>query len=500
MTKRAQTLGELRVSGYKVLPVKEEMRKNLLDKIKRKERLFPGIIGYDRTVVPALVNAMLSKHDFILLGLRGQAKTRTLRGLVAFLDEAIPAIQGCEINDNPFAPVCKACRKKVAEMGDRTPITWIPGEARFREKLATPDVTIADLIGDVDPIKAASLRLTYADEEVIHYGIIPRTNRGIFAINELPDLPPRIQVGLLNIMEERDLQIRGFPIRIPLDILIVYSANPEDYTNRGNIITPLRDRIDSQIMTHYPEGMEDSLAITEQEAWTRRDGNCELVVPRYIEELIEEIAFQARKSEFVDQKSGVSARLPISARENLLSNMERRAVLTGEKKVYPRICDLAALVPAVSGKIELVYEGEQEGPTQVAKRLIGQAVNKLFTDHFPAAHKEKRRKEAAATTLDTPYKEILGWFSEGNSILVSDEMPASEYLAALDKVGGLKEIAKKYFPAGNPEEQGLVMELILEGLHQNATLAKENLESRTSYRDMLETMLRGIGETIGGKD
>lgn len=500
MTKRAQTLGELRVSGYKVLPVKEEMRKNLLDKIKRKERLFPGIIGYDRTVVPALVNAMLSKHDFILLGLRGQAKTRILRGLVAFLDEAIPAIQGCEINDNPFAPVCKACRKKVTELGDSTPIAWIPGEARFREKLATPDVTIADLIGDVDPIKAASLRLTYADEEVIHYGIIPRTNRGIFAINELPDLPPRIQVGLLNIMEERDLQIRGFPIRIPLDILIVYSANPEDYTNRGNIITPLRDRIDSQIMTHYPEGMEDSLAITEQEAWTRRDGNCELVVPRYIEELIEEIAFQARKSEFVDQKSGVSARLPISARENLLSNMERRAVLTGEKKVYPRICDLAALVPAVSGKIELVYEGEQEGPTQVAKRLIGQAVNKLFTDHFPAAHKEKKRKEAAPMTLDTPYKEILGWFSEGNSTLVSDEMPASEYLAALDKVRGLKEIAKKYFPAGNPEEQGLVMELILEGLHQNATLAKENLESRTSYRDMLETMLRGIGETIGGKD
>jgi len=500
MSKQATTIGELKAGGYKVLSVKEEMRGNLLAKIKRSEKLFPGIIGYDRTVIPALVNALLSKHDFILLGLRGQAKTRILRGLVAFLDEAIPTIQGCEINDNPFAPVCKSCRKKVAEQGDRTTVAWITREERFREKLATPDVTIADLIGDVDPIKAAAQRLTYADEEVIHYGIIPRTNRGIFAINELPDLPPRIQVGLLNIMEERDLQIRGFPVRIPLDILIVYTANPEDYTNRGNIITPLRDRIDSQIMTHYPETMEDSLAITEQEAWTRRDGQCEMVVPRYIEELIEEIAFQARKSEFVDQKSGVSARLPISARENLVSNMERRAVLTGEKKVYPRICDFSALVPAVAGKIELVYEGEQEGPTQVAKRLIGQAVNKLFTDHFPLAHKEKRRKEAAATTLDTPYKEVLGWFSEGNSIVVSDEMPASEYLAALDRVRGLKEVAREYFSVKSPEEQGLVMELVLEGLHQNATLAKENLESRTSYRDMLETMLRGIGETIGGKD
>lgn len=506
-SKKPQNISELKKSGYIVSSVKEEMRKNLLLKLKKGEVLFPGIIGYDRTVIPALQNAILSKHDFILLGLRGQAKTRILRSLVNFLDDEIPAISGCEINDNPFSPICKSCKKKIKEKGEDVELVWISREERFQEKLATPDVTIADLIGDIDPIKAASERLSYSDEEVIHYGIIPRTNRGIFAINELPDLPPRIQVGLLNIMEERDIQIRGFPVRMPIDILIVYSANPEDYTNRGNIITPLRDRIDSQIMTHYPETMEDAISITSQEAWIKRDSGISLEIPTYFDELIEEIAFQARKSEFVDQKSGVSARLPISAKENLISNMERRAALTGDKKIFPRVCDIYATLPAISGKIELVYEGEQEGSVQVAKRLIGQAINKLFSEHFPKTYTKKKGSSSDITktgelskyenkSQDNSYKEILDWFSKGNSVLISDEMPQSKYIAELERVKGLKEIAKQYFPLSfGVEELGCIMELVLEGLHQNAMLAKENPDQKTtSYRDMLETMLRGIGE------
>src|SRR5438067_4180510 len=330
------TLGELRNSGYKIRSVKDEMRENLLAKIARREKTFTGIHGYERTVMPALHNAILSKHDVILLGLRGQAKTRILRSLTTLLDEAIPIIEGCEINDLPFHPACKRCRRLAAELGDDLPVAWLRPEERYREKLATPDVTVADLIGDIDPIKAANQRLTYADEEVIHYGIIPRTNRGIFAINELPDLAPRIQVALLNILEERDLQIRGFPVRIPMDVVLVFSANPEDYTSRGNIITPLKDRIDSQILTHYPQSVETAMQITRQEAWTDRDHPIEIEIPDYIHSLVEEIAFIARGSELVDQSSGVSARLTIAATELLQSNMERRAALTGDKRVFPR--------------------------------------------------------------------------------------------------------------------------------------------------------------------
>src|SRR5438105_1133500 len=388
------TLGELRASGYTVRSVKDEMRRNLLAKIARGETTFPGIHGYERTVIPAIHNAVLSKHDIILLGLRGQAKTRILRSLTSLLDEHAAVIAGCEINDSPYEPTCKRCRRLAIEKGDELPIAWLRRDERYREKLATPDVTVADLIGDIDPIKAANQRLTYADEEVIHYGIIPRTNRGIFAINELPDLAPRIQVALLNILEERDLQIRGFPVRIPMDVVLVFSANPEDYTSRGNIITPLKDRIDSQILTHYPQKVETARRITEQEAWLDRQARVTIEMPVYIRDLVENIAFVARDSELVDQSSGVSARLTISAMELLQSNLERRTAMTGDAHVFPRLSDLAMVLPAITGKVEMVYEGEQQGAEVVARKLIGTAVAKLFESKFPAVER------AGATTRE----------------------------------------------------------------------------------------------------
>src|SRR3989454_1734016 len=358
---RPRTLGALKAAGYRPRSVKDEIRENLIARLRSGEKLFPSIIGYEHTVEPQIVNAILSRHDFILLGLRGQAKTRLLRALSQFLDEWVPAIEGCPLNSDPLQPLTHHARALLETHGDETPIVWIAREQRYQEKLATPDVTIADLIGDIDPIKAATLRLDYSDERVIHYGITPRTNRGIFAINELPDLQPRIQVGLLNILEERDFQIRGFPVRMPLDVLVVFSANPEDYTNRGNIITPLRDRINSQIITHYPQSREHGMEITAQESWTERGAEVEVVIPVFMRELIEEVAIQARKSEYVDQNSGVSARLPIALIENLVSNAERRGLVTGERRVVARVCDLQHAVSAVSGKVELVLEGEQEG-------------------------------------------------------------------------------------------------------------------------------------------
>src|SRR3954452_2122496 len=360
------------------------MRENLVAKIASGESTFPDIHGYERPVIPAIHNAILSRHDIILLGLRGQAKTRMLRSLIMLLDERIPNIEGCEINDSPFAPTCKRCRRLEAEKGDDLPVAWMNRDERYREKLATPDDTVADLVRDIDPIKDANQRLTYADEEVIHYGIIPRTNRGIFAINEVPDLAPRIQVALLNILEERDLQIRGFPVRIPMDIVLVFSANPEDYTSRGNIITPLKDRIDSQILTHYPQSVETAMRITSQEAWVDRANRAQIEVPEYVRSLIEQIAFVARESELVDQSSGVSARLTIAAMELLQSNLERRAAMTGDAYVFPRLADLAMLLPAITGKVEMVYEGEQQGSEVVARKLIGMAVSKLFESKFPA--------------------------------------------------------------------------------------------------------------------
>src|SRR6056297_2913155 len=365
-----KTLGELRESGYQSQSVKDELRKNMIRKMEADEELFPGILGYEKTVLPQLQNAILARHDIILLGLRGQAKTRILRLLAGFLDETVPIIEGSEVNDDPLNPISKYGRELVAKHGDDTRIAWLNREQRYGEKLATPDTSVADLIGDLDPIKAASKKLTLADEEVIKFGLIPRTNRGIFVINELPDLQPRIQVALLNIMQERDIQIRGFNVRIPLDVSMAFSANPEDYTNRGNIITPLKDRIDSQIITHYPREMDVAIQITRQESWAERNGEVKVLIPDSYRTILENVAFEARESEYIDQKSGVSTRMTITAMEQVISAAERRAVSNGESETTARITDVFHIVPALTGKLELVYEGEQEGVLNVAKHLI----------------------------------------------------------------------------------------------------------------------------------
>jgi magnesium chelatase subunit I len=493
---RPATLGELRASGYASVPVKEEMRANLTAKLQHGQELFPGIIGYDQTVVPALVNAILAKHDIILLGLRGQAKTRIVRQLINFLDEYIPVVQGSEIHDDPMQPVSRFAVDLVREKGDATPIEWIHRSRRYGEKLATPDVTIADLIGDIDPIKAAALRLHYAHEGAIHFGIIPRTNRGIFAINELPDLQPRIQVGLFNILEEKDIQIRGFNVRIPLDVMLVFTANPEDYTNRGNIITPLKDRIDSQILTHYPRSLEDAIKITEQEAHITRNGRT-IRVPQFFREIIERIAFEARGSEFVDQKSGVSARLTITAMENLISNAERRSIVVNEPSVVPRVCDLPHVLPGLTGKIELVFEGEQEGAVKVGKALVGKAVRETFKQYFPDPLRKHTRKqnppEGKREEEHNPeYTRIIGWFEEGNKIEVADDAPLQAYTKELARVPGLRDLTLRHMPSlDQATDLPSAMEFVLDGLHQNSRIAKDEVEHRTSYKDLVGSIFAG---------
>ncbi|HMK38648.1 MAG TPA: magnesium chelatase [Bacteroidota bacterium] len=489
----------MRESGYRVLPLKDELRANLIRKMRAKETLFPGIIGYDQTVVPALVNAILAKHDIILLGLRGQAKSRIVRQLTSLLDEFIPVVRGSEINDNPFSPVSKFASDLVAEHGDATPIDWINRTRRYGEKLATPDVTIADLIGDIDPIKAAAQRLHYAHEGAIHFGIIPRCNRGIFAINELPDLQPRIQVGLFNILEEKDIQIRGFNIRIPMDIMLVFTANPEDYTNRGNIITPLKDRIDSQILTHYPRSLDDAIKITEQEAHVSRQGK-EIRVPRFFREIVEQIAIEARKSEFVDQKSGVSARLTIAAMENLVSNAERRAILIGEDVVVPRICDLPHVLPGLTGKIELVFEGEQEGSVKVSKALVGKAVRETFKHYFPDPLRKRSRPSGEGQggkqpAEDPEYGKIIQYFETGNAIEIADDMTIASYTKELDKIRGLRELTRKYMKNMDDHyELPSVMEFVLDGLHQSSKIAKDEMDHRTAYKDLVGSIFTGQGK------
>src|SRR4249920_1694794 len=378
-----KTLGELKKSGYQPRSIKEELRQNLILKLKRKENTFPGILGYEDSVVPDVERALLSKHNIIFLGLRGQAKTRMARQMTELLDEYIPSVSGSDIHDDPMKPVSKFALDEIAVHGDETPIHWIHRSERYGEKLATPDVSVADLIGDVDPIKAANLKLSFADEKVIHYGIIPRSNRSIFVINELPDLQARIQVALFNILEEGDVQIRGFKLRLPLDILFVFTANPEDYTNRGAIVTPLKDRIESQILTHYPKDLDTALAITEQEAEVDDEQKSKIRVSDLVKRLIEQVAFEARASEFVDKKSGVSARLTISAFENAVSSAERRAIINNEKNTQVWLSDLAGIIPSITGKIELVYEGEQEGPYQVAYNLLERAIRTQFVQYFP---------------------------------------------------------------------------------------------------------------------
>jgi magnesium chelatase subunit I len=481
-----RTLGQLRESGHDLRSVKDELRANLIEKLRTGEDVFDGIIGYDRSVIPQIQNAILARHDIILLGLRGQAKSRILRRLPLLLDEYVPIVEGSELNDNPFAPISKFARDLVGEHGDETPVAWIHRSERYAEKLATPDTTIADLIGDIDPIKAAHRRLTYADEEVIHFGIIPRTNRGIFAINELPDLQPRIQVGLLNIMEEQDIQIRGFNIRFPLDVLMVFSANPEDYTNRGNIITPLKDRIDSQIHTHYPRSIDIGIEITAQEAWQDRGDAIRVTVPHVFREIIEQTAFEARASEYVDQKSGVSARMTRAALEDLISAGERRALLNGETETVTRISDLFMIEPAVTGKIELVYEGEQEGAQNVARLLIGRAARTIFPRYFPDPSDKKKGR--------TSYQRILRWFSQGNTVDLNPELPLQLYVSTLDSVDGLADVVGEHVDGASVEERAVMMEFVLEGLHQNSLVGKEMVSERRVYSDIMGSMMSSIGQ------
>lgn len=489
---KIKSIKDLKDSGYKIRSVKEELRENLLYRLEKNEDVFPGIIGYDETILPELQNAILSQHDFILLGLRGQAKSRILRNLVNLLDEYIPIVKGSEINDNPYHPISKFSREIIEEKGDQTPIEWIPRAQRYSEKLATPDVSIADLFGDIDPIKAATKRLHYAHEGALHFGIIPRTNRGIFVINELPDLQPRIQVGLLNILEEKDLQIRGYPLRIPLDVLIAFSANPEDYTNRGNIITPLKDRIDSQIITHYPLTIEDGIRITNQEAWQNRDEFTGDQIPHYFREIIEYIAKEARESELIDQKSGVSARLPISCIELMISNAERRANKYGDKNYILRIADLQAVVPAITGKIELVYEGEQEGVTNVAKILIGKAVKKVFDKYFPLPDAKKKKK---AALQNAELEKVLHWFANNNLASVDTMGNNKSYIDSLSGLSEVETFVKKYFPADELKDDlvlAVAKEFVLEALYQSSFLSKFESNEQVTYKDLVETIFNSL--------
>jgi magnesium chelatase subunit I len=491
---KIKTIKTLKTSGYQLRSVRDELRENILLKIKNNETIFPGIVGFDETIIPELQNAILSKHDFILLGLRGQAKSRILRSLVDLLDEFIPIIEGSEINDHPLQPISRQSREMVEKYGDDTPVEWIPRSQRYNEKLATPDVSIADLFGDIDPIKAATNRLHFAHEGAIHFGIIPRTNRGIFIINELPDLQPRIQVGLLNILEEKDLQIRGYPLRIPLDMLIAFSANPEDYTNRGNIITPLKDRIDSQIITHYPLTIEDGIKITNQEAWQDRDQFDRSKIPHYFREIIEYIAKEARENDLIDQKSGVSARLPISCLELMISNAERRANSYNSQDYTLRISDLQAAIPAITGKIELVYEGEQEGVINVAKILIGKALKKVFEKYFPVP--DTKTKENISSQ-NTELEKILTWFANNNMIRVDSMGESKDYIASMSPLDALEIYVKKNFPASeiqNKIDLAVVKEFVLEALFQSSFLSKFEANDQVTYKDLVGTIFNSLPE------
>jgi magnesium chelatase subunit I len=472
------TLGELKKKGYISKAIKGELRDNLIEKIKKKERIFEGVLGYDDSVIPDIERAILSRHNMNLLGLRGQAKTRIARQMTSLLDEWIPVIEGSELNDDPFAPVSRYGKDRIAALGDKTPIAWMHRSDRFSEKLATPDVSVADLIGDVDPIKAVNLKLDYADERVIHFGLIPRSNRCIFVINELPDLQARIQVALFNILQEGDIQIRGFKLRIPLDIEFVFTANPEDYTNRGSIVTPLKDRIGSQILTHYPRNPELSRQITAQEARLAEAQSAKIEVSPLLSMLIEQVALEARQSEFVDAKSGVSARLTISAFENLISTAERRMLLNNEKNTGVRIGDLAGIIPAVNGKIELVYEGEQEGGAIVAQNLVSKAIRNYFLEFFPDPNKLKKKKE------ENPYKPILDWFANNNvlDLLLQDD--AKTYTKSLDAVSGLAETLARLKPGLEKAEKYVWMEFLLHGLAEHSQLSKSALEKGIQFKDL----------------
>ena len=476
------TLGELRASGYRPRSIKEELRENLIEKLQKKDKVFEGIVGFDDTVLPDIERAVLSRHNILLLGLRGQAKTRIARMLVHLLDEYMPIIKGSDLHDDPLDPMSRYGKDQVAEHGDDTPVEWVHRNERYVEKLATPDVSVADLIGDVDPIKAASLKLPYSDERVIHFGLVPRSHRSIFVINELPDLQPRIQVSLFNILQEGDIQIRGFKLRLPLDIQFVFTANPEDYTNRGSIITPLKDRIESQILTHYPKTIDIARQITTQEAQLTDAQRQKVMVPDLLQILLEQVSFEARDSEFIDEKSGVSARLAISGLENLVSTAERRMLVNQENKAVARITDFWGVVPAITGKVELVYEGEQEGPYGVAINLVGSSIRKTFLDHFPNPDKLKKGEEK------DPYGTIRAWFSGGNEVELLNDSSEADYRKALDEVAGLRKLIESQLKLKG-DDAYLYMELALHGLAEFNVVNKEVVESTFSFRDILANML-----------
>jgi magnesium chelatase subunit I len=476
------TIAQLKASGYTPKTVKQEMRENLITFLQGGSNPFEGIQGYDETVLPQLQTAILSQHNIILLGLRGQAKTRIARLMLNLLDEYIPVVQGSEINDDPLQPLSRYAIDLIAEKGDDTPITWMHRNERYTEKLATPDVSVADLIGDVDPIKAATLKLHYNDERVIHFGLIPRSHRCIFVINELPDLQARIQVSLFNILQEGDMQIRGFKLRLPLDVQFVFTANPEDYTNRGSIVTPLKDRIDSQILTHYPKTIAISKTITQQEASIKAAQQQAITAHDLLHTLIEQIAMEARQSELVDQKSGVSARLTISAMENLYSAAERRLLMNGETATHLRIADVFAVLPSITGKVELVYEGELEGANNVAQNLIGKAIRTLFSEQFANPEKAKKSKKP------NPYAEIINWFNEGDTISILTTASNKQYETELNKVVGLKDLVKSTLGKLNKAEELLMMEFVLHGLSEFSQLSKHPLTSGFEFKDLMSAM------------
>ncbi|MBP1223164.1 magnesium chelatase [Flavobacterium sp. 1355] len=471
------TLGQLKASGYKSTSIKDELRNNLREKIKTGQAVFEGVHGFENTVIPELERAILSRHNINLLGLRGQAKTRLARKMVELLDEYIPFVTGSEINDDPLNPISRFAKDLIAEKGEETPISWLHRSERFFEKLATPDVTVADLIGDVDPIKAANLKLSYADDRVIHFGMIPRANRCIFVINELPDLQARIQVALFNILQEGDIQIRGFKLRMPLDMQFVFTANPEDYTNRGSIVTPLKDRIGSQILTHYPETVKIARTITEQEAKLDQDQNDVVYIPGLARDILEQISFEARESEYIDNKSGVSARMSITAFENLISTAERRALLSGADKTTLRLSDFIGIIPAITGKVELVYEGEQEGAAFVAQSLIGSSIRTLFSEYFPKIEKLEKAGEK------TPYTDLIEWFFAESGFELLDDCTDAEYQAILDEVTPLDDLIKKYQPQLDKKDQYFMKEFVLWGLVEYKKLSKDRFAKGHQFKD-----------------
>ena len=483
-----KTLGELKSSGYQPKSVKEEIRNNLIRKLRNGDASFSGIIGYEETVIPDVERALLSRHNILFLGLRGQAKTRMARQMTELLDEYVPFVTGSEINDDPLAPVSRFAKDMITEKGDQTPISWIHRNERYGEKLATPDVSVADLIGDIDPIKAANLRLSFADERVIHYGIIPRSNRGIFVINEIPDLQARIQVALFNILEEGDVQIRGFKLRMPLDILFIFTANPEDYTNRGSIVTPLKDRIQSQILTHYPKSIDTALSITEQEADVLEEQKSMVRISDLMKRLIEQISFEARSSEFVDKKSGVSARLSISAFENAMSAAERRAIVNRERETQVWVNDLVGIIPSITGKIELVYEGEQEGPFQVAMNLVEKAIRSQFINYFPNPEVLKKKRNQQPQD-ENPYRSVQSWFDKGNSLNLFFNLKDQEKIQQLYRVDGLHALVKRFFKHANEKESALLMEFVLHGLSSFSMISKKIVDNKIEFKDLMGSML-----------